>query len=104
MKGVGAWWRSVAMMVPAAVSMGMAGTAQAQAPAGPCDVLKATLAARIEATGVRGYSLEAVPGRTPVPSGAKVIGTCEGGATKMLYRRWAIGQAAGGAASATSAA
>lgn len=62
-----------------------------------CDQLKATLAARIEATGVRGYSLEAVPAATKVPAGAKAIGNCEGGARKILYRRW-------GGASATASA
>jgi hypothetical protein len=60
----------------------------ALAQANACDQLKATLAARIEATGVRGYSLEAVPATTPVPAGAKAIGNCEGGARKILYRRW----------------
>ncbi|MEQ1686478.1 MAG: DUF1161 domain-containing protein [Burkholderiaceae bacterium] len=60
--------------------------------------MKATLAARIEATGVRGYSLEAVPAATPVPVGAKAIGNCEGGALKILYRRW------GGASAPASAA
>lgn len=63
-----------------------------------CDQLKATLAARIEATGVRGYSLEAVPAATKVPAGAKAIGNCEGGALKILYRRW------GGASAPASAA
>lgn len=77
--------RGALALLPAA-SMCLAATAQAQTPA--CDSLKSTLAARIEATGVRGYSLEAVPGRTAVPPDAKVIGTCEGGAYKMLYRRW----------------
>jgi outer membrane biosynthesis protein TonB len=62
-----------------------------------CDQLKTTLAARIEATGVRGYSLEAVPASTSVPAGAKAIGNCEGGALKILYRRW------GGASVAASA-
>lgn len=63
-----------------------------------CDMLKAKLGERIEAGGVRGYSLEAVPSRTPTPPGAKVIGTCEGGAMKMLYRRF------GGTSAAASAA
>ena len=64
----------------------LAAGAQAQTP---CDQLKAVLAARIDAAGARGYSLEAVPAGTPVPPGAKVIGTCEGGASKILYRRGA---------------
>jgi Protein of unknown function (DUF1161) len=69
-----------------ASSMLLAAGAQAQTP---CDQLKAVLAARIDAAGARGYSLEAVPAGTPVPPGAKVIGTCEGGASKILYRRGA---------------
>lgn len=59
-----------------------------QAQSNACDLLKSELAARIEATGVRGYSLEAVPADTPVPPGAKAIGNCEAGASKILYRRW----------------
>lgn len=73
------------LWVPAAAMLvTMAAFAQGNA----CDRLKATLAARIEATGVRGYSLEAVPAATPVPAGAKAIGSCEGGERKILYRRW----------------
>jgi hypothetical protein len=71
--------------------------AAAVAQGSACDQFKATLAARIEATGVRGYSLEVVPASTPVPAGAKAIGNCEGGALKILYRRW------GGASAAASA-
>jgi hypothetical protein len=74
-----------------ASSMLLAAGAQAQTP---CDQLKAVLAARIDAAGARGYSLEAVPAGTPVPAGAKVIGTCEGGASKILYRREAAARPA----------
>jgi len=69
-----------------AASMLLAAGAQAQID--PCEQLKGVLAARIEATGVRGYSLETVPAGTPVPPGAKAIGTCQSGASKVLYRRW----------------
>ena len=62
--------------------------ASAHAQADPCEQLKGVLAARIDASGVRGYSLEAVPADTPVPPGAKAIGTCRSGASKILYRRW----------------
>ncbi len=61
--------------------------AGAYAQANPCDQLKGVLAARLDASGVRGYTLETVPARSPVPAGAKVIGTCQGGASKILYRR-----------------
>lgn len=54
-----------------------------------CDSLKEKLAARIESGGVRGYGLDITPASTPLPSGAKVIGTCDGGAFRLVYRRWA---------------
>ncbi len=79
----------------------------AQAQSNACELLKSELAARIEATGVRGYSLEDVPADTPVPPGARAIGNCEAGARKVLYRRWAAVQAssadAGAAVPATVA-
>ena len=75
------------------------------ARASACDDYKAVLAARIEATGVRGYSLEVVPANAPVPPGAKAIANCEAGARKFLYRRWgAAGAVAAGAANAAPAA
>jgi hypothetical protein len=66
----------------------------AWAQSSACEQLKATLSARINAA-ARGFSLEDVPADTPVPPGAKVIGTCEGGARKVLLRR-------GGAATPSS--
>jgi hypothetical protein len=77
----------VALMLPVA-------GAQAQTPA--CEQLKATLAARIPPE-IRGFSMEGVPSDTPVPAGAKAIGTC--GAYKVLYRRFG-----GGSPSATAGA
>lgn len=68
----------------AAASMFLASSAQAQTPA--CDQLKNTLAARIDPS-IRGFTLETVRGDAPVPPGAKVIGTCEVNAYKILFRR-----------------
>jgi hypothetical protein len=73
----------------------------AQAQSNACDLLKIELAARIDATGVHGYSLEAVPADTPVPPGAKAIGNCEAGARKIVYRRWAAAQPSSADAGAT---
>jgi hypothetical protein len=84
------------------VSLVLAASPPAQASA--CDDYKAVLAARFESAGVRGYSLEVVPANAPVPPGAKVIATCEGGARKFLYRRWAAAGASTGAANAAAAA
>lgn len=92
--------RRLAILVAAAMLAGASARAQSSA----CDDFKAVLAARIESTGVRGYSLEVVPAGAPVPSGAKAIATCESGARKILYRRWGAAKAASGAASAASAA
>ncbi|HEX6706961.1 MAG TPA: DUF1161 domain-containing protein [Albitalea sp.] len=61
-------------------------TTVAHAQSNACDQLKGVLAARIDPS-IRGFSLETVPASTPVPPGAKVIGTCEGGARKILLRR-----------------
>lgn len=81
-------WRSTWMLLHAA-SLLVAADAHAQSNA--CDQLKGTLAARIEASGVRDYSLETVPASTPLPPGGRVIGTCEAGRYKVLYRRGAAG-------------
>lgn len=84
--------RVPALALPALL---LAGGAQGQT--GACEQLSARLSARIESTGVRGYTLEVVPAAAAVPRDGKVIGTCEGGARKVVYRRW------GGAAVASSA-
>ena len=59
---------------------------RAHAQAGACDRLKIALAARIDPS-IPSYTLEAVAVSAPVPAGAKVIGTCEGGARKILFLR-----------------
>jgi len=93
MQGRAAW------MLPALL-LG-AGAARAQGEG--CEQFKAQMAARIESRGIRGYSLEYVPGNAPVPSGASVFGTCEGGAWKLVYRRFAVAPAAAGAAASAAA-
>ncbi len=61
----------------------------ARAQSANCETFKERLAASLEAKGVHGFALEIVPRRTPVPSGARVVGSCDGGAYTVLYRRWA---------------
>lgn len=87
----------------AAASLVLASSAQAQTPA--CDQLKNTLAARIDPS-IRGFTLETVRGDAPVPPGAKVIGTCEVNAYKILFRRGGDTRPVpfGGSASAPAAA
>lgn len=51
----------------------------------PCEELKAEIAAKIEANGVKKYTLEIVP--QDAAADGKVVGTCDGGTKKIVYRR-----------------
>jgi hypothetical protein len=81
---------------------GLLMAASAQAQGNGCEQFKDTLAARIEASGGRGFSLEIVPGDSPVPADAKVIGNCGGGVSKILLRRGSGPTVPAGGASATA--
>ena len=50
----------------------------------PCEELKAEIAARLDAKGVKGYTLDIVNKGEPA---GKVVGTCEGGTKEIVYRR-----------------
>ncbi|MET0335260.1 MAG: DUF1161 domain-containing protein [Rhizobacter sp.] len=78
-------------------------TAGAHAQSNSCDLLKQTLSSRIPPE-IKGYSMDDVPSKTPVPSGGKVIGTCEGGARKVIYRRFGGPPLTGGEGAAVAAA
>lgn len=56
-----------------------------------CDNLRAAIDAKLQAKGVRGYSLDIV-GAADVGS-AKVVGECEGGAKRIVYARGSGGRA-----------
>ncbi len=51
----------------------------------PCEELKAEIAAKIDANGVKNYSLEIVA--TEQVGDRKVVGSCEAGAKKIVYVR-----------------
>lgn len=51
----------------------------------PCEELKTEIAAKIEAKGVKNYTLEIVA--TESVGDAKVVGSCEGGTKKIVYTR-----------------
>jgi hypothetical protein len=57
----------------------------AQAMATSCEEVKKTIAAKIEANGVKEYTLEAVPAADV--GDRKVVGSCEGGTMKIVYTR-----------------
>ncbi|CAI8764625.1 MULTISPECIES: DUF1161 domain-containing protein [unclassified Pseudomonas] len=51
----------------------------------PCEELKAEIAAKLDAKGVSGYSLEIVDKGTAADG--KVVGTCEGGSKEIVYKK-----------------
>jgi len=67
----------------AAALMTLAGTAMAAGK--PCEELKSEIAAKLDAKGVSGYSLEIVD--KGAAAGGKVVGSCEGGTREIVYKR-----------------
>ncbi len=63
--------------------LSMAGTALAAGK--PCEALKSEIAAKIDAKGASGYSLEVVD--KGASTDAKVVGTCGGGTKEIVYKR-----------------
>ncbi len=62
--------------------------AQAAAPAQtakPCEELKDEITKKLDAKGVKGYTLDIVA--KDKDAGGKVVGTCDGGAKKIIYNR-----------------
>jgi hypothetical protein len=51
----------------------------------PCEELKTEIAAKIDANGVKNYTLEVVPAEQV--GDRKVVGSCEAGAKKIVYVR-----------------
>ncbi|MFT4267386.1 MAG: DUF1161 domain-containing protein [Xenophilus sp.] len=60
-----------------------AGGARAQGTS--CEALRADIEARIAATGVSRFSVTVMP--ADAPTDARVVGTCERGARKIVYAR-----------------
>ena len=59
----------------------------------PCEELSTEIAAKLDAAGVKGYTLDIVTTDAD-EAGAKVVGTCNAGKGKILYRREATAAAA----------
>ncbi len=59
--------------------------AQPAIAAKDCEELKSEIAAKIDANGVKSYTLEIVP--NDKVGDAKVVGSCEGGTKKIIYTR-----------------
>ena len=63
--------------------LSIAGTALAAGK--PCEELKTEIAAKLDAKGVSGYTLEIVD--KDASTGGKVVGTCEGGSKEIVYKK-----------------
>lgn len=70
-------------VVLATVMVMLAGSALAAGK--PCDELKSEIDAKLQAKGASGYSLQAVDKGSATDG--KVVGTCEGGAKVLVYKR-----------------
>jgi Protein of unknown function (DUF1161) len=66
----------------------------------PCEELKSEIAGKLDAKGVKSYSLEIVA--KDADAEGKAVGTCEGGTKKIMYRRGAAAAQATPAQPATS--
>ncbi|WP_207283814.1 DUF1161 domain-containing protein [Pseudomonas sp. FW300-N2F2] len=68
------------------VALGLLSLAGGAFAAGkPCEELKNEIAAKLDAKGVSGYSLEIVD--KGAATDGKVVGTCEGGAKEIIYKK-----------------
>ena len=57
----------------------------------PCEELKTEIAAKLDAKGVKGYSLE-IAAKDQDAEG-KAVGSCEGGTKKIMYKKAAAASA-----------
>jgi len=72
------------LLFSAVVFLPLAAFAQAGKP---CEELKSEIAKKLETNGVKSYSLDVVA--KDKDSDGKVVGTCEGGSKKIVYRKTA---------------
>jgi outer membrane lipoprotein-sorting protein len=70
------------LLIAAALVVPVSGYAQASKP---CEELKSEIAKKMDANGVKSYSLDIV--EKDKDAQGKVVGTCEGGTKKIVYTR-----------------
>jgi len=51
----------------------------------PCEELKSEIATKLDAKGVKGYTLDVVA--KDAAGDQKVVGSCEGGSKKIVYKK-----------------
>ena len=70
-------------LIVAALVLGLSGSTWAQSK--PCEELKAEIEAKIKKNGVEKFTLDIVDADKQAEG--KVVGTCEGGTKKIVYKR-----------------
>jgi hypothetical protein len=70
-------------LIIAALVLGLSGTAWAQKK--DCTELKSEIEAKIKKNGVESFTLDIVD--KDAQSDGKVVGTCDGGSKKIVYKR-----------------
>ena len=75
-------------LIVAAAVLFVPACAHAQA-AKPCEELKSEIATKLDAKGAKSYTLDIVA-KDADAGDAKVVGTCEGGTKKIVYRRGTV--------------
>ena len=71
------------MVVALVLGLGLSGSALSQVK--PCEELKAEIDAKIKKNGVSKFTLDIVDANAQ--SDGKVVGTCDGGAKKIVYKK-----------------
>ena len=78
-------------LIAAAVALGMVVAGPALAQKKDCGELKGEIEAKIKKNGVDKFSLDVVDAdkgdKGDKQAGGKVVGTCEGGTKKIVYKR-----------------
>lgn len=69
------------LIVAAALAVPFAGAMAAK----PCEELKGEIAAKMDAKGVKGYTLDVV--ENDKAADKKVVGSCDGGTKKIVYSK-----------------
>ena len=72
-------------LIAAAVVVGLAVSGPALAQRKDCGELRGEIEAKIKANGVEKFSLDVVD--KDAQSDGKVVGTCDGGSKKIVYKR-----------------
>ena len=72
-------------LVVAALVLGLSAWGSAWAQVKPCEELKAEIDAKIKKNGVAKFTLDIVDANAQADG--KVVGTCDGGAKKIVYKR-----------------